>query len=175
MITDKNMSKDNIFDLTKMIPSSQVPKTFVSSKTYSTDEKKNLLNGYMEVPQTKWSMLEKGDHIRYERLDGKFRRGGYVSANYIDSNTGERKIRLIWNHSLPAHPSSNATWVLKTNDIKTIWKKTKGPGASMELKLIMDRVTSLETKHEDLQNSISKLNKDIYNIVAWIKQNNKKK
>lgn len=145
------MSK-NIFDLTSR-PKMAKPKNFINkshqnmknltfggakkeatikknkppqSTQYSESDIKKLLEGYIEVPRDQWpTVLQKNDHIRYQRADNNlFRRGGFIFSQLINAQTQKKMIQLISNPFIPIS-ATNRLWTISYDDIKTIWKKQR--------------------------------------------------
>ena len=80
------MVDDNPFDLSK--------ETFYPSKTWTKEEQKERLRGYLEIDPEYWPSIRVGSHIRYYTKDGEFKPGGFVEKNPFDTKvhgTAEEK------------------------------------------------------------------------------------
>lgn len=72
----------------KLVPANPKPRrkydySAYKSHDFSRDEMTQLLEKYVEVPQTQWANLPRGTHVRYMKKDGKFARGGFIKNTYM--------------------------------------------------------------------------------------------
>ena len=61
---------------------SQSNKKGYSPRIFTEDEINSQLQGYIFVIPANWDKIAIGDHIKYLRNDGNFRRGGYVCGKW---------------------------------------------------------------------------------------------
>jgi hypothetical protein len=163
----------NIFDITKLAPqrsqdiqvASTIPKERRTSTAQSVDpeEQARLLQNYVLVEQTQWLQLPKGQHIRYKRRDGKFRKGGFV----VQVIPEENKIQLINNNKPQRDPP--IYWSIKLKEIEKIWKKNTGLRSEEIYSCASNSnnsqyIQEFKEKLEYLQNDIKKINIELQNI-----------
>ena len=121
MNIDSNTKKENIFDLTKLTPIVIQQEVKVDKeKKISLNEQNILLKDYIELPKNKWSDINIGDHIRYLRKDGLFRRGGFFKSSWVvqtGKNEGKQYIQL--NTSL----YNGKSWTVSYDDLDKIYIK----------------------------------------------------
>lgn len=126
-------------------------------------DKGKLLIGYTEVPPSDWLKIEKGTHMRYEKTDGKFCRGGFLQNKYNHKTTGKPTFHLEsgFNKTAPGY----LTFPVTLEDVAKIWVKGTGPSAqsspASEHKEIenLNRLISLEERLTKMENDIDRLTK----------------
>ena len=132
------MSKENPFDIKNekpqpvplIVPESTVKKRSYKKKSnsfkkyphksYTNDEIKKLLVGYIEVSKNKWSDIPLGSHIRYIKTDGTFVRGGFVT-NHWQNKEGKPFIHLA--NNIKKGTPNYATWPMAHEAVARVFKK----------------------------------------------------
>ena len=117
---DIEKKTENIFDLTKLAPVEAQQQIHKASKYISHEEQSKLLSNYAELDKDKWGSLKYGDHIRYLRCDGTFRRGGFYKSTGVGkgARSGKPHIQLS-----PSYNTSVNIWTVYLCDIEKIWIK----------------------------------------------------
>lgn len=114
----------NLTDMIPVIEEQPNKKKYTHKpRIYEKEEIKIMLQDYILLPKNIWSSLKKGDHIRYQNKDGKFRSGGYVLSTFTNNKTKNVNIKLIVKINSTANPIMNPSWIIDLNNIENIWKK----------------------------------------------------
>ena len=168
----ENNSSTNIFDLSQLASvelQHQVKKT---SGKIQLDEQNRLLQNYTELQPDKWNILTKGDHIRYLRKDGSFRRGGFFTNSWIGNYgnmTGKQCIELSSSIGY-----NTKKWTICTESIDKIWLSNKS--TSMETKSthnvddLHDQIELLNRTTEQLKIDIVNMGNEQKRIINALKQ-----
>lgn len=95
------------------------------STTYTEEEQKDLLHGYVEIPEEYWPHIKAGTHIRYRTKEGLFRVGGFIAKNPFDTTTTDspsvkRFIKLRTSNWKSAAASD---WMIAYEKTATIYVK----------------------------------------------------
>lgn len=175
------LNNENIFDLenndscnlTTMIPQIEKNLENYKCKKYTKKEIVEMLKNFVLIPQHEWATLNRDSFIRYERMDGNFRRGGYIINNYFDTKIQEHKFKLISDSSLPPNPQYNPIWQVKFKDLRRVWKKLVSP-SNVEMGLIDNKFQECDSKIQNIQDEIRQIKSDIQHIIHWVKNNVKK-
>jgi hypothetical protein len=164
------MSKQNIFDLSKLVPKSndiEIENTYSgNANNGNTDE---LLVGYTEVPKDKWINIPYKSHIRYLRTDGKFVKGGFIlSLVNMSDKAGIPTIKINITSTLNKQNSSN--WSVYATSIDKIWKQNYDE--TNPNNLTNPNNVGLEGSSNEVANLKTKLNQAIEEINQLNKKNN---
>ena len=120
-INDSMSPKENIFDLTKLAPIEFDCEIKKSASIVSKEDQKKILENYTEIPNEKWDTFKYNDYLKYLRIDGSFRKGGFFKNAWI-GKYGKSKdkncIQLASSKNFKA-----TTWTICCVDIDKIWKK----------------------------------------------------
>jgi hypothetical protein len=148
---------ENPFDLTKLVVAGGlVEKHKYKPDTYTPEEKKDMLNGFVRVPREKWLQLEIGAHIRYERKTGDMRKGGYVQ--YIDPK-GEYIMVSVSNVGYQSRG-----WKLPLVGVSEIWRERAT--ASVPTSNVVPTIIDDKDKHiAALEEDIRKLKIEIQRVM----------
>lgn len=166
------MSEENIFDLTAIIGANNDKQIRKNIKNITEDDKEDMLIGYQKVPKSEWKDLKYYTHIRYEKNDGSFMKGGFIKNVWKNNDENKIKIELTTNFN-----SYNAfVWSINLNNIKNIWKRNDNPMTNNNSNLtpLTERVEKLEMICSNIVKEIQNNNneqKRILNLIA--KLNNK--
>jgi hypothetical protein len=165
------VNKTNVYDLSTLV---DVENDIEIKKKENTKiDRDKLLKGYEEVPRTKWDSMTHGDHIRYLRKDGLFRKGGFIKNTWVGLsgiNKGKNVIQLCNNMSYNA-----IKWTIQFDNLDKIWKK-KNNIYSMpaDNKDVIDSnkesIEYMKTKLEQFSVDIAKINNEQQRIVNLIKK-----
>lgn len=90
------------------------------SKSYTNDQIKKLLVGYIEVGKHKWAEIPVGAHIRYIKNDGTFVRGGFVTNHWFNKE-GKQFIHIA--NNLNKGTPNYATWPMAHEAVARVFKK----------------------------------------------------
>jgi hypothetical protein len=98
----------------------------VKGTKYTKSDISDLLVGYVSIAEKKWEALDHGTHVRYNRTDGRFVRGGFVSG-YSKQN-GRRMLTLA--NGFNATDKGYTMWTIGLDSIKQLYvKKTAVPSS----------------------------------------------
>jgi hypothetical protein len=151
--------KENIFDLTKLAPNEIQQEVDSTVKKISPDEQVSLLKNYQILPTNEWDNLVSGDHIRYLRKDGSFRRGGYFKGSWVSKNTKNLGKKFI---QLSTSPTFNfKTWTITFGDIEKIYIKKN--------RQINQQTNNQQTNNQQTNNQPQTINAQNENIEYLIK------
>jgi hypothetical protein len=110
------MSKENIFDLSKIVPKSnevEVKENEIKSGSELNDMEYDL------VDKSDWDKIPHKSYIRYEKADGTITKGGYVKSIYKKKDDPSYiKIDMVTNFS-----QNNLEWTIYAKNLNKIWKK----------------------------------------------------
>jgi hypothetical protein len=119
------------------------PKKAYKATTYTEEEQKELLNGYVDLSEDLWPLVRYGTHMRYITKDGNFRIGGFVTRNPLDTipRGGKDKKRFVrLQNGFDKKNPGYAEWVVAYEDVKSWYCK---PDASaMAVQNTLRRVTA---------------------------------
>jgi hypothetical protein len=135
------------------------------TKVYSPEEIVAKLNGYVIVPKDNYMQIKPGmTHVRYIRMDGTFRCGGFVTYNPIESKDGRLLIKLRSGFS--KRGGGNVDWLVRYEDIDRLYIKI-----GMEYKIYMETMDKYKKSQTDLLESIVlKLSERLKKINARLKR-----
>lgn len=177
----ESSEKENIFDLTKLIPMENEEELKKQVTTITSSDQERLLKGYVEAPSDEWEKFALNTHVRYLRKDGSFRRGGFVKNIWVGSigkNTGKKTMQLASSLSF-----KSTKWTIVLDDIDKIWKKNTTYDNSQqsestadvgELKITMtantEAIEYLTKTVDQIKVDIAKINNEQQRIVNLIKK-----
>ena len=118
---NKKSSSTNIFDLTVLSGIQNEQELKKNINIVSLEDQAKLLTDYNAVNIADWTSIPKGDHIRYLRKDGSFRRGGFVLNVWVGTYGTSKDKTCIQLSSSPYYKSTK--WNVCIDDIDKIWKK----------------------------------------------------
>jgi hypothetical protein len=131
--------------------------------TYTEDEQKELLNGYVEIPRDLWPLVRYGTHIRYVTKEGLFRIGGYVKTNPLDSKAHEAresKRFVSLQNGFDKRGHGFAQWAVAYDNIEKLY--TKPDASAMAVQRALEKaVTALNTNIRKLAAHATQLEKRI--------------
>ena len=108
-------------------------------KEYTPDQIKGLLNGYVQVSQTKWPDIPISAHIRYFKKDGTFVRGGFVTSHWLNKE-GKPFIHLA--NSFKKKSAGYATWPMAHESVSKIFKKIDSK-SGIEMDVVRNKTTEI--------------------------------
>jgi len=157
------MSKENIFDLSKIItPSYDKEKKYVPEV-----DKDAALKDFNLVPPNEWKNIPYGAFIRYLRKDGSFRKGGVVQNIWTEVNregTEVIKIDILSSYG-------NKSWSINNNNIEKIWMKNNTMQTNvLNIVDIKEDIESCKKSIKQLTIQIQKINNEQIRIVKLIKK-----
>jgi hypothetical protein len=168
---------ENIFDLTKLAPFELDVELKKASTIINIDEQTKLLNGFVEISREKWDNLKFNDHIRYLRVDGTFRKGGFFKNSWIGTygkNKGKNCVQLGSNKSI-----KSTSWSLCFDDINKIWKNENITGAAtsnVNNNSEKNIDSGLKNTVDTLQETVQYMSKSIEQLkIDMLKINNEQK
>lgn len=134
--------------------------------TYTADEQKEMLNGYVEIPEDLWPLVRYGTHMRYvtkahEGKESLFRVGGFVTKNPLDAKTkgGKEEKRFMRLQSgFDKKGRGYAEWVVAYEDIQTLYIKPDASAMAVQ-RALEKAVTALNTNIRKLAAHSTKLEK----------------
>lgn len=108
-------------------------------KEYNADQIKGLLDGYVQVSQTKWADIPISAHIRYFKKDGTFVRGGFVTSHWLNKE-GKPFIHLA--NSFKKKSKGYATWPVAHESVLKIFKKIDSK-SGIEMDVVRNKTTEI--------------------------------
>lgn len=168
----KNDDTEDIFDLTKLVSMENEEQIKIEKNLINDDEREKLLENYIEVIRDDWEKIPKNTHIRYLRVDGLFRRGGFVK-NFWETKYGNYKGKKCIQLSSGIDYKSKK-WTVPLFDISKIWKKNNMNSLNIENNVvdneISKRVAEIEYKLEKNTENIEYLLKSNEQVKISLKQ-----
>jgi hypothetical protein len=163
------------FDLKSLIPPSAG--VVHPKKVFSAGEKSNLLDGYELVPPNLWVKIPKKTHIRYETVEGAFRRGGFVSHHWM-SKDGKQFTQLVFDKYKRADDGTNPSWSICHDKTSRIWKKIsfdkqcdqQGQSPNVNQSQFVNDMKIMASEIKRLQQRVSQLELNQKKLVKVIKQ-----
>lgn len=124
----------NPFDLDKGRKAG--PELELKGKIYTSEEQRELLDGYVEIPREFWGLISFGAHVRYVRKDGRFLPGGFVKKNphiFVpqSSTTGEAQTFIQLQNSFFPKSKGYVDWNLNYDDIGHLYEKNSSVCAAL--------------------------------------------
>ncbi len=102
---------------------SQQPQSQQPQQPIPTDK----LEGYFDVPRDQWQSISVGSHIRYIRMSGEFRTGGFIREK--TTNDDGHDIFVLENDKVNRKGSKYRTFPIVLDEISHIYKKGKSDTA----------------------------------------------
>lgn len=98
----------------------------------SKDAFKALIQDCIEVAKVDWNKLKKGDHVRYIRHDGSYKKGGYVGGISNKLKKGEKETgQYLWlyfsrDDAMGINRKKGASvYAIKLSEINRLWKRVE--------------------------------------------------
>lgn len=139
------------------------PRKQFKETTYTDDEQKEMLNGYVEIPEDLWPLVRYGSQMRYVTKEGKFRVGGYVARNPFDTkpNGGKEEKRFVsMQNGFDKRSKGHAGWLVAYEDIDKLYIKPEA--SAMAVQRALDKaVKAFNTNIGKLRNHAVGLEKRI--------------
>lgn len=140
--------------------------TVKGKRTYTDEEKRSLLVGYVTVPQNKWDSIPYKAHIRYVKADGTFIRGGFMQ-NYWTSKDNTRMMQISSNLNRKA--PGYITWAVPLNGITTLYKKVD-KGNAIEVGNVYHKLEVQRTTINNLVDVVNQMDKRIKRLETMLKK-----
>jgi len=154
------MSGKNPFDLNNKKKTGGAPAAKLR-KPLTTEEKREKLQGYIQVPEEFWPNVAYGKHVRYvetKARGGEFRGGGFVVRNPFDTKVKggptEKRFIKFQNNFAKASPT-HKEWIAAYEDIAYLY--VKGTGAELAIQ-------------KDLRKAVESLNHNITRLAEFVKK-----
>lgn len=170
------MAKQNIFNLSKMMPKSVDVEVTNSSSATSEIEQDALLHNYELIDPANWHKLPFRAHIRYLRKDGAFRKGGFVKAvTQTQDLEGKETIKI----DLVANFTPNAvSWSIFKGSIDKLWKKIDMTGDTPlvsnvnieQINEIKEDITFCKNSIEQIKKELQKMSNEQIRTIMLIKK-----
>lgn len=128
------MAEKNPYELANRGKAPGLPSLPTRQKMLTDAEQREKLEGYMLVPKEFWPYVKYSTHVRYTRVTGEFRTGGFVVKNPFDIKTEEsvekRCIQLQnnFNKGGPDHQ----LWHVAYDDIAYLYVKGNGVDLTLQ-------------------------------------------
>jgi hypothetical protein len=96
------------------------------STTYTQEEQKEMLEGYLEIPARHWELLQYSRHVRYYAYDGQgrvaFRTGGFVVRSpYVELDAQGETIKFLQLQN--GFGPKAFRWKIKYDDLVHVYAK----------------------------------------------------
>lgn len=161
------MSKENIFDLSKIAGSSND----VESKHMSASDQEASLIGFDLVPPQEWKLIQPGSQIRYLRNSGEFRKGGTVQDVWTHIDKSGNEIVKIDVTASMGNSYRNAKWSITSQLIDKIWiKKSEQLRPIADNSGIKDDLDLCKESIKQLTKEIQKINSEQFRMIDLIKK-----
>lgn len=120
------------------------------SKTYTLEEQKELLHGYIKISRDNWDQIRSGDRIRYIRKGGEFRLGGIVQMNPFPPNwastPGKRRSIKIKSAYRGNSQDTPPWWTVSYDDLEHVYVR----GDVVSLEIVRDLNLAVKTMNENM-------------------------
>lgn len=166
------MSKENIYDLDAIVGKNEDVEVKRATPAIITDDDMDeLLVGYKLLPNSEWKTLKHYNHIRYQRKDGTFRKGGYIKNIWMNTDTNKIKMELAGNLNYGAR-----TWTINLQYIEKIWLKIDAVSAPAltDMTEMNEKIEKLEQVCASLTKEIVRMNNEQKRVLTLIKKINDK-
>jgi hypothetical protein len=117
----------NPFTLDKsVVAGSKNNKAKIPAKSWTNNEIKEKLEGYLEIKDIYWDKIKHSTHVRYITKNGEFKPGGFVLKNPFDtkpkgSDVEKRFIKL--QNGFNINQTGYAQWIVAYEDIDKLFMK----------------------------------------------------
>ena len=126
----------NMFDIkNKKTQEKIIEKKTYEKKTHTSENIRELLIGYTEVPPSQWKEIPVVSHIRYVKKDGTFVRGGFV----INNDNGVMQLA----NNLNKQALGYTAWFASHASLSKIYKKGAAESHPEEIKVETNRQTDI--------------------------------
>ena len=107
-------------------------------KSYTPEQIKGLLKGYVLVPVEKYDSIPINSHVRYFKTDGTFVRGGFVTSHWLDKN-GKSFIHLANSFK---KGKNYATWPVAHENCSKVYKKVDNKNG-IEMDIVRNKTSEI--------------------------------
>ncbi len=149
------MAKENIFDLSKILASTNNDIEVTNDSNKKTND---LLVGYKLLDPSEWDKIPYKSHIRYMRTDGELKKGGYVMATVHTTDLeGKPTIKIdLVSGFLP----KAIKWSIYKGNINKIWVKIESAEQTSQTTPQID-LTPIKADIVFCKQSIEQINKKL--------------
>lgn len=139
---DDILQEDKVEEKKKKAAERRVP------KTYTKEEKDEMLRDYLIVKKDEWYLTPLDSHLRYMKKDGTFVAGGYLKRKW------KREEKIYF--SIAKSPyTEEKKWVVElTTNVDILYKKLN-EGSRMEVELIKKSLISMDNRIKLIENNAS--------------------
>ena len=139
----KNTNTDAEIQPIKPEPGGKKPSRTEEKKyaavVYTPEQKKELLQGYIEVSSEKWADIPINSHIRYIKKNGTFARGGFVTNHWFNKE-GKPFIHLA--NGFQKRKNGYITWPVAHVSLMKVYKKIDRAGG-IEMDVVRKKTTEI--------------------------------
>lgn len=95
------------------------------TRYYTEEEIQEKLINYIEVPKNMYDTIRPGSHVRYIKIDGVFRCGGFVTMNPIKSTKNEDSIEFFMRlrSDIRVKSANQVQWLVNYGNIDKLYVK----------------------------------------------------
>ena len=131
------------------------------TRYYTEEEIQEKLMNYIEVPKNMYDTIRPGSHVRYIKIDGVFRCGGFVTMNPIKSTKNENSTEYYMRlrSDIRIKSSSQVQWLVNYSNIDKLFVKV-----SVEHEMFKAEI------HSRIDYVISMMNKNFEKVKRKIKE-----
>lgn len=167
---DSRLNADNVTNNTNNTNNTNATVNSIAVTTYSNEEIKQLLAGYILIPPALYSYIPIGAHIRYFRNETKprgetFKLGGFVQNHYMSKRGGVKPGFMLetvpgscvsCGHEPAYRLNNHVTYPIDHDEIAEIWKKYDA-GAFIEIHLIHMSLAREKKRARELEHRVCQL------------------
>lgn len=172
-----NSSKENIFDLSQLVPKSNDVEVQIKQKQKQIEDPEELLKGYVLVPREQWVNLQPNTQIRYMRKDGEMRKGGYLTYVNRTTDVDDKGNDILKFSMLAGNYAAAKRWVVSSASIEKIWRQSNmelmeqhGLNNSEEIKELKESIDYCKRSIDILAQELQRINNENTRIIKLIKK-----
>jgi hypothetical protein len=136
------------------------------SKSYTNEEIKKLLVGYIEVGKNKWADIPNGSHIRYIKSDGTFVRGGFITNHWLNKE-GKPFIHLA--NNIKKDAPGYITWPMAHDSVSRVFKKPDAK-TGIEMDIVRGKTVEIISQINKLVDVVKEQKKRIDSLESDMKK-----
>lgn len=115
------------------------------------DEWKRMLTEYIPVKRTDWANIPYRSHVRYEKNDGTYVRGGFVKTSWEKNGTYHI---MLENDRVNRRGPNYVSWTISSANVRMVYKK-HDRSIAIEADSMTSRIDVLAAKVNDIINVVN--------------------
>lgn len=125
--------------------------------TYTNEQIRTFLTGYIEVPRIKWADIPVSSHIRYLKSDGSFVRGGFVCNHWLNKD-GKQFIHVANNFKKNA--PGYKTWPVAHENVAKMYKKPDAK-SGIEMDVVRSKTAEIIGQINKIVDAVKSIKRDV--------------